>query len=145
MKESGLADSIYKDDFKITREVLELIISRYSRESGVRSLQRHLNKICEKIVYSFMMKQSKYIEVDESLLTKYLGLPMFRDKSMYKNDSLPIGVIIGLAYNSYGGSIMYIETMNITQEKKEEEEKNAKQSGNIQFTGSLGEVMTESV
>lgn len=79
-------------------------------------------------------------------MKEYIGLPVFSEKKMYEGVPPP-GIMIGLAYNSYGGNILYIETIksNFESGVQSEGELSSRRKGMIKLTGSLGDVMQESV
>lgn len=80
----------------------------------MRNLERHMKRICEKLAFKIVTKKENTdIVVEENNLREYIGLPIYSDKKMYDGVP-PAGIIIGLAYNAYGGSILYIETSKST-------------------------------
>jgi ATP-dependent Lon protease len=117
-------------NFKISDQVLQKIIQDYTRESGVRELDRQLASI--------MRYQAKELAVDEQLepfvtaekITKILGKPRYSNE-LYKTANMP-GVVVGLAWTSVGGDILFIET--VLSDGK----------GELRLTGNLGNVMKES-
>ena len=118
------------NDFKISNNVLKDIISDYTRESGVRNLEKQIAKLirnrAKNIVSNSVLNNSK----DENFLKDVLGpKKFFRDK--YENNSVA-GVVTGLAWTSVGGEILFIES-SISEGK-----------GNLSITGNLGKIMKES-
>ena len=118
------------NDFKITSNVLKNIISDYTRESGVRNLEKQIAKLirnrAKNIVSNSKLNDSK----DENFLKDVLGpKKFFRDK--YENNNVA-GVVTGLAWTSVGGEILFIES-SISEGK-----------GNLSITGNLGKIMKES-
>jgi len=118
------------NDFKITSNVLKDIISDYTRESGVRNLEKQIAKLirnrAKNIVSNSKLNNSK----DENFLKDVLGpKKFFRDK--YENNTVA-GVVTGLAWTSVGGEILFIES-SISEGK-----------GNLSITGNLGKIMKES-
>lgn len=88
----------------------DYIIENYSREPGMRSLKKFLNRICEKIAFELVESDhQKQITVDVGNIEKYIGHPLYKSSKFFST-SPPPGVVIGLAYNEYGGSILYIES-----------------------------------
>ena len=84
----------------------------YCREPGVRSLKKLINMIAEKIAYEIVDsegKEQREILVDVDTIDKFIGHPLYRSSKFYTTYP-PSGVVIGLAYNEYGGSILYIES-----------------------------------
>ena len=132
IEKAGLTDY---DDYSIEDEAVDKLINDYCRESGVRSLQRAINRIFERISLKKVQGDSD-LNVTCDNLHKFLGPPTFSSKRMYQNGKLPKGVSIGLGFNNYGGSILYIESniANYTNDKK----------GGFIITGNVGKVMNES-
>lgn len=98
------------------------MIEGYCKEAGVRNLVRKTNKIFQTMALKYVKGEefNKVIQKDE--LKNYLGLPKFFESRLFEGIP-PKGVMIGLAYNAYGGSIMYIETAvtNLVRPPKVEE------------------------
>lgn len=121
--------------FNVDESAINKLITDYCRESGVRSLQRYTNRIYEKIAYHIINNpDEKHIEVNYSNLKKFIGNAHFNAKRIY--EKTPIGVSVGLGFNNYGGTIMYIEATksDFSGNKKE----------GIIITGNVGKVMSES-
>jgi len=127
-KEHGINENI----IKFTDESLLTIIRYYTKEAGVRELERKVSTVIRKIVTSIVMgeKELKEIQITNENLKEYLGNEKYH--YIYKNNESQIGVVNGLAYTSYGGDVLPIE-VNFY-----------KGNGNLVLTGSLGEVMQES-
>lgn len=115
----------------VTEKALFNIIRQYTREAGVRDLERRLAEICRKVARG-VVENGRNIKVDISLrnVYKYLGVPRYLDSEVSRHDE--IGVATGLAWTEVGGDIMNIETSLV------------KGKGNLILTGKLGEVMRES-
>ncbi len=100
--------------------------------------------------YNIVTNQISNYEIKSTDLKEYIGLPIFSEKKMYEGIPPP-GIMIGLAYNSYGGNILYIETIKsnfesaIASESKTDMSGRISRKGMIKLTGSLGDVMQESV
>lgn len=114
IKNTGLLNLGDEVSYQITEQVKDYIIKNYCREPGVRSLKRFVNKIAEKIAFEIVEKQEAGepvgdITVDVNNIEKYIGHPIFKSNKFY-GLLPPPGVVIGLAYNDYGGSILYIES-----------------------------------
>ncbi|WP_425382809.1 endopeptidase La [Spiroplasma endosymbiont of Melieria omissa] len=109
---------------------IEEIIKYYTRESGVRQLERLLNKIARKFIVKLLNKKISTEEIVTDNVKDYLGKQIF-DYTKKENES-QIGVVTGLAYTQYGGDILPIEVNYF------------KGKGNLVLTGKLGEVMKES-
>jgi ATP-dependent Lon protease len=126
------------DDFEITDELILEIVNRYTRESGVRNLERQIAIVMRKIARHFIEEGKEIGEtpgkelllLTAPLLEKYLGVPKYtRRKVLDKNE---IGVSIGLAWTATGGDILIIESRLV------------RGKGELILTGSLGDVMKES-
>ena len=107
-----------------------MIIARYTRESGVRSLERVLGKLCRKAAMTFATSDVKRISVTVENLESYLGAPRYTHDEAAKTDL--VGVVNGLAWTQAGGEILPVEVGVMDG------------SGKLELTGNLGEVMQES-
>ncbi len=125
MKELGIPRGIVS----ISKDALQKIIREYTKEAGVRELERHIGKILRKGAKIYV-EEGKKVRVTAKNLQKFLGLPKYPQKEAEKE--LPVGVAYGLAWTEYGGEILRIEVTAM------------KGSGKLELTGSLGEVMKES-
>ena len=117
-------------EFKITDDVIKKMIQDYTRESGVRELDRHLAGIMRYEAKEFAMNERVLNLTSAKDIEKILGKPRF-STDMYKNANMP-GVAVGLAYTYVGGDILFIET-SLSDGK-----------GELRLTGNLGNVMKES-
>lgn len=118
---------------KVSKEALEVIIEKYTRESGVRGLRKQIDKLLRKVALNVALEQPEELPktIIPSNLEKLLGNPPYnRDKYQDNKDA---GVVTGLAWTSMGGEILFIET-SLSQGK----------SGKLTLTGNLGDVMKES-
>lgn len=111
-------------------EIIDLIIEKYTRESGVRSLDKVIAKIMRQVARKVAMNKKFHIVLDVAKVKEYLGSPIF-SREEYQGNDLP-GVVTGLAWTSVGGEILYIEASY------------SKGRGHLSLTGNLGEVMKES-
>lgn len=128
IKASGLKEK----EIEVADEVIQDIIRYYTREAGVRSLEREIAKICRKVVKEILLKSSaKVIKVTSRNLEKYLDVRKYRYGLADEQDQ--IGQVTGLAWTEVGGELLKIETVSVPG------------SGKTQFTGSLGDVMKESI
>jgi ATP-dependent Lon protease len=128
MKENGLKD----DELKISAGAVRDIIRHYTRESGVRNLEREISKICRKVVKSLLLKPRKSaVKITPRSLDKYLGVRRFRYGKAEENDQ--VGQVTGLAWTEVGGELLTIEAAVVPGK------------GKLTHTGQLGEVMTESI
>ena len=156
LEHAGLNER-FGNAIKLTDDAIDKLLLSYSREAGVRNLERFIKRICEKLALKFLTQKPDQITINTHNLYEFVGLPIFSDQRLYENIPPP-GVVIGLAYNSYGGSIIFIETVKanydeivvIQSEKIHHiEEKSPTditlRKGTIKITGSLGDVMQESI
>ncbi|XP_038221306.1 lon protease homolog, mitochondrial isoform X1 [Zerene cesonia] len=121
----------------LTPEALNTLIKSYCRESGVRNLQKHIEKIARKVAFKIVKQEAERLVVTDDNLNELVGKPTFKHDRMY--DVTPPGVVMGLAWTAMGGSTLYIETAlrNAHHEEKAS-------SGSLELTGHLGDVMKES-
>ena len=125
-----LRNGLKKDQLTISDKALARIISGYTREAGVRGLERKLGEIARKAAREIYSQEKKTVKITEQNLVKYLGKERYSfDK---KNDTDEIGIVRGLAWTSVGGDTLEIE-VNVMPGK-----------GEFQLTGQLGDVMKES-
>ena len=128
LKENGVKDS----ELAISRAAVLDIIQHYTRESGVRNLEREISKICRKVVKSLLMKpRESMIKVTPKSIEKYLGVRRFRYGKAEDNDQ--VGQVTGLAWTEVGGELLTIEAAVVPGK------------GKLTHTGKLGDVMTESI
>ena len=123
---NGLADM----NVEITDPALKTIISRYTRESGVRSLEREMAAIFRKVARDILKNGKRDIRVDRKLAMKFLGTPRYRFGSAELEDQ--VGIVTGLAWTEMGGEILTTEATVMPGK------------GKLIITGKLGEVMQES-
>lgn len=125
-KKNGLS----KGQLTVSVKALEQIISRYTKEAGVRNLERRLGEICRKAARELLESDKKQIKVTDKNLEKYLGKPKYTVNEANKEDE--VGIVRGLAWTSVGGETLEIE-VNVMPGK-----------GEFELTGQLGDVMKES-
>ncbi|MFA5480922.1 MAG: endopeptidase La [Bacilli bacterium] len=131
LKKQKKANGIEDKKISFTDEAYRYIIQSYTREAGVRELERKIAAIIRKIVVEIVKNpQLTEIEVTPELVNKHLGIELFENTKKEKENQ--IGVVTGLAYTEYGGDILPIE-VNYFPGK-----------GNLVLTGKLGDVMKES-
>ena len=104
MKESGLTD----ERISIDDSALTLLIKSYCRESGVRNLQKHIEKVHRKVAFKVVKKEAERLDITSDNLPDFVGKPTFTHDRMY--DFTPPGVVMGLAWTAMGGSTLFIET-----------------------------------
>ncbi|MBQ0083948.1 MAG: endopeptidase La [Clostridiales bacterium] len=119
-----------KEKIKITDKAIFGMIDFYTREAGVRKLERTIATVCRKTAKMIAEGKTEKVMVDEAMLEKMLGVKKFLPEQLLKNDE--VGVINGLAWTSVGGEIMQLEVATCAG------------TGKIELTGSLGDVMKES-
>ncbi len=121
-----------KKQLKISDKALRELIDHYTREAGVRTLERNIAAICRKAVMEVVTQgEETRIAVTPANLEEYLGPRKYRDDELLRGDQ--VGVANGLAWTAVGGELLQVETAVV------------EGSGKNQFTGSLGDVMKESV
>ena len=118
-----------KDQLSLTTEILEYLVENYTRESGVRGLEKVIAKIVRNAAKSIAMEQKYNVNVAEKDLVKILGPAHAKDR--YQGNDVA-GVVTGLAWTSVGGDILFVEA-SIT-----------RGNGKLTLTGNLGDVMKES-
>lgn len=126
IKENGLEEN----QIRFTRDAINILINNYTRESGVRNLERVIGEVMRKAVIKILTQHVKMVNITKSNLEAMLGPKKITDDELLKVDT--VGVVNGLAWTQVGGVILSIEcnTMNGT--------------GKLQLTGKLGDVMKES-
>ncbi|SHG38123.1 endopeptidase La [Ornithinibacillus halophilus] len=126
IKENGLS----KSNLQIRDEALQKLIRMYTREAGVRSLERQIAKLCRKAAKVIISEEKKRVVITEKSIEEFLGKPVFRYGQMEKEDQ--VGAATGLAYTAAGGDTLSIEVSHYPGK------------GKLTLTGKLGEVMRES-
>ena len=127
LKENGLT----KEECKIKDSAIIDIIKYYTREAGVRDLERKIGKLCRKAVIE-TLRTKKIVEIGSKNLKDYLGVKKYEHTVIERKDF--VGVVNGLAYTEVGGDILMIEAVKLPNGK-----------GEIKYTGDLGNVMKESI
>ena len=126
-KSNGLTDQ----NIQFKDEAFEAIIRRYTREAGVRSLERELNSVCRKVVRKVVTEGKQFSqEITAERITEYLGVPRYRPQMAEQKNE--IGVATGLAWTEAGGELLLTESTLMPGR------------GRLTLTGKLGEVMQES-
>ena len=120
------------DEFELSTAAIRDIIRFYTREAGVRSLEREIAKVCRKVAKQLILKPAKSkLTIGEKQLEKYLGVARFDYGKASEKDR--IGEVTGLAWTEVGGELLSIEAVTVAGK------------GKTTFTGSLGDVMQESI
>jgi ATP-dependent Lon protease len=128
IRENGLRES----EVCFTKPALEKVIRSYTREAGVRSLEREIGSICRKVVTHIAEGESEHVEVTPEKVREYLERPLyFGTEEIAQRTSLP-GVATGLGWTPVGGDILFVEATSMPGSK------------GFQVTGSIGNVMQES-
>jgi len=128
IKDNGLKEG----EMKMTEGAIRDIIRYFTREAGVRGLEREISKICRKVVKSILLQQiSATVSVNSRNLSKYLGVKRFRFGRAEEHDQ--VGQVTGLAWTEVGGDLLTIESTVVPGK------------GKLTITGQLGDVMQESV
>jgi ATP-dependent Lon protease len=125
-EENGIRDG----KLKMTDKAILAIIHQYTREAGLRNLEREISQICRKTARRIAEGEKGPFSVTPKNLSKYLGVPKFLPETEGEKDE--VGVATGLAWTPTGGDILFVEVSLV------------KGKGNVTITGSLGEVMKES-
>lgn len=130
IKKQREMNGLKENQISITDQALLFIIQHYTREAGVRQLERLIAKICRKAVLKVLRDKEEYISVDVSDLEEFLGKVIFDHTKQLKQPT--VGVVTGLAWTQFGGDILPIEVNHFPG------------SGKFIVTGQLGDVMKES-
>ncbi|RNC72342.1 MAG: endopeptidase La [Desulfuromonadales bacterium] len=127
MKENGISEK----DIAITDEAVKAIIARYTREAGLRNLEREIGGVCRKVARKVAEGETKRFRITPATVARYLGPARFlREVEMETNE---VGVVTGLAWTPVGGEVLFVEATIM------------KGKGGLTLTGHLGDVMKESV
>ena len=127
IKENG----IKQGELDITDGTIKQIIRSYTREAGVRNLEREISKISRKVVKQVVNGEKQKVTVNDKNISDFLGIKKFKYGEVETEDK--VGVVTGLAWTEFGGEILKIETVHMPGK------------GRMQITGKLGDVMQESV
>ena len=127
IKDNGVKEG----ELDLSEGTIKEIIRGYTKESGVRNLEREISKISRKAVKQIISKEENKVSVNDKNLSKFLGVKKFKFGELESENK--IGIATGLAWTEYGGEILKIETVNMPGK------------GKMQITGKLGDVMQESV
>jgi len=127
IKENGLK----QDEMKLKSDVLQDVIRSYTKESGVRNLEREISKLARKTVKNILIKKESEQNISKENLSDFLGVKKFKYGEIESENK--IGIVTGLAWTEFGGEILKIESAIMPGK------------GKMQITGKLGDVMQESV
>jgi ATP-dependent Lon protease len=124
-------NGVKENEMKLEKNIIQDVIRNYTKESGVRNLEREISKIARKVVKKVVAGEEKEVLINKKNLPDFLGVEKYKFGELDPNDR--IGVVTGLAWTEYGGEILKIETVTMPGK------------GRMQITGKLGDVMQESV
>jgi len=127
----GEAHSLKPDEWSISEDALRDLVRYYTREAGVRNLEREIANLARKVVKEIVTSKTKKVAITRKNLEKYAGVHRFRYGEAEAEDM--VGVVTGLAWTEVGGEILTIESVTVPGK------------GNVKQTGKLGDVMQESV
>ncbi len=130
VKKQRLENGLDKKQLNISNKALNSIITKYTREAGVRELERLIGKLCRKAAIGILEGSFEELRVTDKNLTELLGNPKFKDEKKKKKDM--VGIVRGLAWTSVGGDTLEIEVNMMPG------------TGKLKLTGKLGDVMKES-
>ena len=124
-------NGVKENEMKLDNDIIKEIIRSYTKESGVRNLEREISKVARKVVKKVVSGEQKEVVVNNKNLSDFLGIPKYKSGELETENR--IGIVTGLAWTEYGGEILKIETVTMPGK------------GRTQITGKLGDVMQESV
>ena len=124
-------NGVKENEMKLGNDIIKEIIRSYTKESGVRNLEREISKVARKVVKKVVSGEQKEVVVNNKNLSDFLGIPKYKSGELETENR--IGIVTGLAWTEYGGEILKIETVTMPGK------------GRTQITGKLGDVMQESV
>ena len=127
IKDNGVKEK----EMKLGDDIIKEVIRGYTKESGVRNLEREISKLARKVVKKVVAGEEKEVKIDNKNLSDFLGIPKFKFGELESENR--VGIVTGLAWTEYGGEILKIETVTMPGK------------GRMQITGKLGDVMQESV
>ena len=124
-------NGVQEKEMNLHNDIIKEIIRGYTKESGVRNLEREISKVARKVVKKVVSGEEKEVKISKENLPDFLGVPKFKSGELETKDR--VGIVTGLAWTEYGGEILKIETVTMPGK------------GRMQITGKLGDVMQESV
>ena len=124
-------NGVNEGEMNLSEGTIREIIRNYTRESGVRNLEREISKVTRKVVKKVVNKEETSVKISENNISDFLGIKKYKFGELEADNK--IGIVIGLAWTEFGGEILKIETVNMPGK------------GRMQITGKLGDVMQESV
>ena len=127
IKDNGVKEK----EMKLDNDIIKEVIRGYTKESGVRNLEREISKLARKVVKKVVSGEEKEVSINNKNLHDFLGVAKFKFGELESINK--VGIVTGLAWTEYGGEILKIETVTMPGK------------GRMQITGKLGDVMQESV
>jgi len=124
-------NGVKENEMKLEDNVIQEVIRSYTKESGVRNLEREISKLARKVVKKVVAGEKDKVEINKDNLSDFLGVAKYKFGELEPKDK--VGIVTGLAWTEYGGEILKIETVTMPGK------------GRMQITGKLGDVMQESV
>ena len=124
-------NGVKQNEMKLENDIIQEVIRSYTKESGVRNLEREISKLARKVVKKVVAGEKKEVEINNKNLSDFLGVAKFKFGELESDNK--VGIVTGLAWTEYGGEILKIETVTMPGK------------GRMQITGKLGDVMQESV
>ena len=124
-------NGVKENEMKLGDNVIQEVIRSYTKESGVRNLEREISKLARKVVKKVVAGEQDKVEINNDNLSDFLGVAKYKFGELEPYDK--VGIVTGLAWTEYGGEILKIETVTMPGK------------GRMQITGKLGDVMQESV
>ena len=124
-------NGVKENEMKLGKDIIQEVIRSYTKESGVRNLEREISKLSRKVVKKVVAGEQKEVEINNKNLSDFLGVAKFKFGELEADNK--VGIVTGLAWTEYGGEILKIETVTMPGK------------GRMQITGKLGDVMQESV
>ena len=124
------ANGITAENIQFTDEGLKFLIAGYTREAGLRNLEREIGSVCRKVAKKVVLAEAHFMEINPATVTELMGPPRFmREEKMFESQ---VGIVQGLAWTQAGGEVLLIEALKM------------KGKGGLMLTGQLGDVMKES-
>ena len=124
-------NGVKQNEMQLENDIIQEVIRSYTKESGVRNLEREISKLARKVVKKVVAGEKKEVEINNKNLSDFLGVAKYKFGELEADNK--VGIVTGLAWTEYGGEILKIETVTMPGK------------GRMQITGKLGDVMQESV
>ena len=124
-------NGVKENEMKLDKDIIKEVIRSYTKESGVRNLEREISKLARKVVKKVVAGEQKEVDINNKNLSDFLGVAKYKFGELETDNK--VGIVTGLAWTEYGGEILKIETVTMPGK------------GRTQITGKLGDVMQESV